>query len=57
MKGDLDEVITVPSNFDALIDRVAERAAVQDSNYSSYAWSNIRYRGSRQSSKNFNVSF
>jgi len=57
MKVDLDEGITVPSNFDALIDRVAERAAVQDSNYSSYAWSNIRYRGSRQSSKNFNISF
>jgi hypothetical protein len=57
MKVDLDEGITVPSNFDALIDGVAERAAVQDSNYSSLAWSNIRYRGSRVSSKNFNISF
>jgi hypothetical protein len=57
MKVDLDEGITVPSNFDALINKTAARASVQDSNYSSYAWSNIRYRGSRASSKNFNISF
>jgi len=57
MKVDLDEGITVPSNFDALIDGVAERASVQDSNYSSLAWSNLRYNGSRASSKNFNISF
>lgn len=57
MQVDLDSGITTPSNFDALIDGSTARASVQDSNYSSYAWSNIRYNGSRASSQNFNISF
>jgi hypothetical protein len=35
----------VPINFDQLISGSATRAEVQDSNYASQAWSNIRYNG------------
>jgi len=54
MVMDFDTGITTPSNFESLISGSAIRATVQDSNYSSKAWSNIRYNGSRQSSQNFN---
>jgi hypothetical protein len=47
----------IPSNFELLISGSAERAAVQDSNYSSLSWSNLRYNGSRASSRNFNESY
>lgn len=47
----------IPSNFEQLLSGSAEGAAVQDSNYSSLSWSNIRYNGSRASSYNFNISF
>ena len=47
--------INTPLNFGLIISGTAERAAVQDSNYSSNAWSNIRYNGSRISSRNFNI--
>jgi hypothetical protein len=46
--------INTPLNFGPILDGTAERAAVQDSNYSSLAWSNIRYNGSRQTSRDFN---
>jgi len=46
-----------PINFDLIISGTADRAPVQDSNYSSAAWSNIRYKGSRQSSYDFNKPF
>jgi hypothetical protein len=49
--------INTPLNFGLIISGTADRAAVQDSNYSSRAWSNIRYNGSRISSRNFNVPF
>ena len=49
--------INTPVNFFNIINGTAERAAVQDSNYDSYAWSNIRYNGSRVSSRDFNVPF
>lgn len=49
--------INTPLNFGLIISGTADRAAVQDSNYSSRAWSNIRYNGSRVSSRNFNVPF
>ena len=54
MKADLDDGILTPSNFELLISLSASRASVQDSNYYSKAWSNIRYNGSRQSSIDFN---
>ena len=40
--------ITTPYNFELLISGAASKASIQDSNYSSKAWSNIRYNGSRQ---------
>jgi hypothetical protein len=49
--------INTPVNFYPIISGTADRAAVQDSNYASYAWSNIRYNGSRISSQNFNIPF
>ena len=46
-----------PINFNQIINGVAIPAHVQDSNYSSKAWSNIRYNGSRQSAYDFNKPF
>ena len=40
----------VPVNFGLIISGTADRAFVQDSNYSSKAWSNLRYNGSRTNS-------
>jgi hypothetical protein len=47
--------INTPVNFGLIISGTADPAQVQDSNYSSAAWSNIRYNGSRQSSRGFNT--
>jgi len=55
MDVDYGSGITVPYNFDLLISLSASKAPVQDSNYSSKAWSNIRYNGSRHSSVDFNI--
>jgi hypothetical protein len=55
MDVDYGTGVLTPYNFDALISLSASKAAVQDSNYSSKAWSNIRYNGSRASSYNFNI--
>jgi hypothetical protein len=49
--------INTPVNFYTILNGTADRAPVQDSNYTSYAWSNIRYNGSRISSRDFNVPF
>ena len=49
--------INTPVNFGLIISGTADPAQVQDSNYSSAAWSNIRYNGSRQSSYDFNKPF
>jgi len=57
MKVELDNGSTVPSNFEQLLSGSATRADVQDSNYSSKSWSNIRYNGSRVSSYDFNIPF
>jgi hypothetical protein len=57
MKTDYNNGIVTPSNFEAIIINIAERAPVQDSNYSSKTWSNIRYNGSRQSSRDFNKTY
>jgi hypothetical protein len=37
----------VPINFDQLISLTATKAQVQDSNYASQTWSNIRYNGNK----------
>jgi len=55
MDVDYGSGILTPYNFEALISLSASKAAVQDSNYSSKAWSNIRYNGSRASSYDFNI--
>lgn len=49
--------INTPVNFGLIISGTADPAQVQDSNYSSAAWSNIRYNGSRVSSYDFNKPF
>jgi hypothetical protein len=56
---DIDYILTsyTPVNFELIISGTADRAAVQDSNYNSYSWSNIRYNGSRVSSYKFNQPF
>lgn len=46
--------INTPINFALIISGTANPAQVQDSNYSSAAWSDIRYNGSRVSSRDFN---
>jgi hypothetical protein len=43
-----------PVNQNALVDNSALHAPVQDSNYDSYAWSNIRYNGVRYNSIKIN---
>lgn len=40
----------VPINFGLIISGTADRASVQDSNYSSYSWYSSRYRGSKNNS-------
>lgn len=50
MDVDYTSTFTTPVNFDLIISGTADRAQVQDSNYNSYAWSGIRYWGSRYNS-------
>lgn len=52
MDVDYTTDFAAPVNFDLIISGTADRAQVQDSNYSSYAWSNLRYWGSRYNSFN-----
>ena len=54
MDVDYTSTFTSPVNFDLIISGTADKAQVQDSNYSSQAWSNIRYNGVRSNSSNFN---
>lgn len=54
MDVDYTSGITTPYNFELLVSGTADRAPIQDTNYASAAWSNIRYNGSRQSSIDFN---
>jgi len=53
MDVDYSQNIMTPINFDLIISGTADRAFVQDSNYTSAAWSNIRYNGSRTNSFKF----
>ena len=50
MDVDYTTDFAAPVNFDLIISGTADRAQVQDSNYSSYAWSGLRYWGSRYNS-------
>jgi hypothetical protein len=50
MDVDYSQNPLVPVNFGLIISGTANRAFVQDSNYSSKAWSNLRYNGSRTNS-------
>lgn len=50
MDVDYSQNPLVPINFGLIISGIADRAFVQDSNYSSKAWSNLRYNGSRTNS-------
>ena len=50
MDVDYTSNFTTPVNFDLIISGTADRAQISDSNYSSFAWSNIRYRGSKYNS-------
>ena len=44
----------IPTNFQAIISGTATPASVQDSNYTSYQYSGIRYIGSKNTTDNFN---
>ena len=50
MDVDYTSNFTTPVNFDLIISGTADRAQISDSNYSSFTWSNIRYRGSKYNS-------
>jgi hypothetical protein len=50
MDVDYSQNPLTPTNFGLIISGTADRAFVQDSNYSSKAWSNLRYNGSRTNS-------
>lgn len=50
MDVDYSQNPLTPVNFGLIISGTADRAFVQDSNYSSKAWSNLRYNGSRTTS-------
>ena len=50
MDVDYSEGLTAPVNFDLIISGTADKAYVQDSNYASSAWSNLRYKGVKYNS-------
>jgi hypothetical protein len=50
MDVDYSQNPLTPVNFGLILSGTADRAFVQDSNYSSKAWSNLRYNGSRTNS-------
>jgi hypothetical protein len=54
MDVDYTSTYTTPVNFDLIISGTADKALVQDSNYNSQAWSNIRYNGVESNSPDFN---
>jgi hypothetical protein len=51
---DYESGLTTPLNFLPIISGTAVHASVQDSNYASKAWSNLRYNGVRSTSLGFN---
>jgi hypothetical protein len=54
MDVDYTTDFTAPINFDLIISGTADRALVQDSNYTSEAWSNLRYNGVKSEAPDFN---
>jgi len=50
MDVDYSQNPVIPVNFNNILNNSADRAFVQDSNYSSKSWSNLRYNGSRTNS-------
>jgi hypothetical protein len=54
MDVDYTSTFTTPVNFDLIISGTADRAPVQDSNYSSNAWSDLRYNGVKSEAPDFN---
>lgn len=50
MDVDYSQNPLTPVNFGLIVSGTADRAFVQDSNYTSKAWSNLRYNGSRTNS-------
>jgi len=54
MDVDYTTNFTKPVNFDLIISGTADRAPVQDSNYTSEAWSNLRYNGVKSEAPDFN---
>ena len=50
MDIDYSQNPVIPINFGRIISGTADRAFVQDSNYSSKSWSNLRYNGCRTNS-------
>lgn len=54
MDMDYSQNPLLPVNFDLIISGTADKAYVQDSNYTSLSWSNIRYNGSKNNSVKFN---
>jgi hypothetical protein len=53
MDVDYSQNPLTPVNFGLIISGTADRASVQDSNYTSYAWYSSRYRGSKNNSVKF----
>lgn len=54
MDVDYTSTYDKPVNFDLIISGTADRASIQDSNYSSDAWIDLRYNGVRSTSPDFN---
>jgi len=54
MEVDYTSNYTTPVNYQQIISGTAFKASVQDSNYTSQAWSNIRYNGVESNSPDFN---
>jgi hypothetical protein len=54
MDVDYTTDFSAPINFDLIISGTADRAQVQDSNYASEAWSNLRYNGVKSEAPDFN---
>jgi hypothetical protein len=51
---DYSSGVLVPTNFDLIIEGDAQRAAVQDSNYTLLRHTNPRYNGSKSTSQRLN---
>jgi hypothetical protein len=51
---DYSDNYVTPINFELIISGTAQKAQIQDSNYTQTGWTNGRYNGSRNSSTDFN---